>query len=100
LQDLGNAIADGKEFSVSEVLPAVAAQTEVESPAEDLSDHALGDTDTEIGSGDLAEDTSATEGLDEPVLEATPSIDPVLAQVFRKETVTHLAALNEYLSEI
>ncbi len=99
LQDLGNAFADGKEFSVNEVLPAVAAQTEVESSAEDLSDRALGDTDAELEPGDLAEDTNTNEGLDEPVLEATPSIDPVLAQVFRKETVTHLAALNEYLSE-
>ena len=26
-------------------------------------------------------------------------IDPVLAQVFRKETITHLAALNEFLNE-
>ena len=31
--------------------------------------------------------------------EAAPGIDPVLAQVFRKETITHLAALNEFLDE-
>jgi len=32
--------------------------------------------------------------------ETEDEIDPVLAQVFRKETITHLAALNEFLNEV
>jgi chemosensory pili system protein ChpA (sensor histidine kinase/response regulator) len=42
---------------------------------------------------------SEVENIEESTVEVAPSFDPVLAQVFRKETVTHLAALNEYLSE-
>ncbi len=94
LQDLGIAFADGKEFSVNEVLPDVAPKVvtgaEAGLPAENQTDVALelsGSIELEI------EEPEATE------TEAAPSFDPVLLQVFRKETVTHLAALNEYLSE-
>ncbi len=86
LQDLAIAFTDGKEFSVKEVLPVVAHLAEVQA---------------DTGQSDLSADTPvASEDLNEPTEpEAAPAVDPVLAQVFRKETVTHLAALNEYLSE-
>ena len=79
LQDLANAFAEGKDFSVSDVLPEVASSLTPEA-----------EPDTE---------TAEPEITAEPESEEATSFDPVLAQVFRKETVTHLAALNEYLSE-
>jgi chemosensory pili system protein ChpA (sensor histidine kinase/response regulator) len=77
LQDLAIAFAEGKDFSVSDVLPDV-AQGMAPEAVPDISD---------------AEPEKSTE------TEEASSFDPVLAQVFRKETVTHLAALNEYLNK-
>ena len=80
LQDIANAFAEGKDFSVSEVLPDVASSISA---------------DTVTGTADTEPEQST-----EPKPETEEAFfDPVLAQVFRKETVTHLAALNEYLSE-
>ena len=82
LQDLANAFAEGKDFSVSDVLPDVAASNVTD---------VVPDTEFE----QLEEETVDTE----IEAEEAPSFDPVLAQVFRKETVTHLAALNDFISE-
>ncbi|MCK4587937.1 MAG: Hpt domain-containing protein, partial [Gammaproteobacteria bacterium] len=103
LQNLGIAFGDGKEFSVSEVLPDVAVEVsgadEIESIESGSIEFEVEEPEIELA--DPGEDVDISfESLDESSeSEAAPSFDPVLAQVFRKETVTHLAALNEYLSE-
>ncbi|WP_455198528.1 Hpt domain-containing protein [Kaarinaea lacus] len=72
-------------------------------------------TEFELSDAESAEDSDVIEFEAEPddesvelditgesdsqVADAEPAIDPVLAQVFRKETITHLAALNEFISE-
>jgi chemosensory pili system protein ChpA (sensor histidine kinase/response regulator) len=92
----------------AEFVPEDVSSLELESELE--TDEELGSADTlDMDSLVLEQDDNGLPELDELAnIDETAEIaseaeesayDPVLAQVFRKETIAHLAALNEFLNE-